>query len=68
MAKKLDVGDRVTWHTGMNDTQGFIIECRVENTEFDGDVYTASEDDPTFIVESEHGHRAARHGGALRRA
>lgn len=68
MAKQYEVGDRVRWHTGEDDTQGIIVERRVDDSEFDGHKYVGSETEPTFIVESEHGRRAAHHGAALRRA
>lgn len=63
------VGDRVRWHNGEDDTEGIILEQRTENFEFNGQLFAATDDDPTFIVRSENsGHTAAHHGRALRKA
>jgi hypothetical protein len=61
-------GDRVSWNTPQGRTQGRIVERRTSDFEFAGQHFTASGDDPAFIVESDKsGDRAAHKGSALRR-
>jgi hypothetical protein len=68
MAASLSVGDRVSWNTSQGRTRGTIVEKRSSDFEFDGQHFTASSDDPAFIVESEKsGKRAAHQHGALRK-
>jgi hypothetical protein len=63
-----EVGDHVSWNTWQGPTHGVIDERRVRDFEFDGQHFTASEDDPAFIVTSDKtGAKAAHKGGALRR-
>ena len=60
-------GDRVSWNTSQGRTHGRIVERRTKDFEFDGQHFTASADEPSFIVESEKtGARAAHKGSALR--
>ena len=60
-------GDRVSWNTSQGRTHGTIVERRTKDFEFDGQQFTASTDEPSFIVESEKtGARAAHKGSALR--
>lgn len=68
MTKELARGDRVSWNTSQGRTRGRVVERRVRDFEFAGQQFTASEDDPAFIVESEKsGNRAAHKGSALRK-
>lgn len=61
------VGDRVSWATSQGRTRGRVRERRDADFTFDGQHFTASSDDPAYIVESEKtGARAAHKGGALR--
>lgn len=61
-------GDRVSWNTSQGRTQGHIVEKRVKDFEFDGQTFTASADEPSYLVESEKtGARAAHKGSALRK-
>ena len=63
----LTVGDRVSWNTSQGRTRGRVVEKRQKDFEFAGQHFTASADDPAFIVESEKtGARAAHKGSALR--
>jgi len=60
-------GDRVSWNTSQGRTHGTIVERRTKDFEFDGQHFTASTDEPSFIVESEKtGAQAAHKGSALR--
>ncbi|MET0297895.1 MAG: DUF2945 domain-containing protein [Microbacterium sp.] len=68
MSEGLRKGDRVSWNTSQGRTQGKIVERRVSDFEFAGQHFTASQDEPSFIVESEKsGDRAAHKGSALRK-
>ncbi|MEJ3405622.1 DUF2945 domain-containing protein [Rathayibacter sp. YIM 133350] len=61
------VNDRVSWNTSQGRTRGQVVERRTSDFTFEGQHFTASEDEPTFIVESEKtGARAAHKGSALR--
>ena len=68
MAQSLRTGDRVSWETPQGRTRGSVVERRTTDFEFAGQHFTASDDDPAFIVESERsGHRAAHKRSALRK-
>lgn len=57
-------GDRVTWNTPQGTTDGTIVERRTSDFEFKGQKFTASQDDPAFIVESSSSHKQAAHKGS----
>ncbi|MDT3331099.1 MULTISPECIES: DUF2945 domain-containing protein [Microbacterium] len=62
----LKKGDRVSWNTSQGRTQGKITERKTRDFTFDGQDFTASTDEPAFIVESEKtGAKAAHKGSAL---
>lgn len=64
----LRVGDRVSWNTSQGRTRGKIVERKTSDFEFAGQHFTASKDEPAFLVESERsGDRAAHKGSALRK-
>lgn len=66
MTKNLSKGDRVSWNTSQGRTHGHIVERRTKDFTFDGQHFTASEDEPSYIVESDKsGKRAAHKGDAL---
>lgn len=68
MAQELSSGDRVSWNTPQGRTQGTIVEKKDKDFQLAGQKFTASEDDPAFIVESEKsGDRAAHKRSALRK-
>ncbi|WP_109209447.1 MULTISPECIES: DUF2945 domain-containing protein [Microbacterium] len=68
MAQGLHKGDRVSWNTSQGRTRGRIVERRTSDFEFAGQHFTASADEPAYIVESEKsGDRAAHKGSALRK-
>ena len=54
-------GDRVTWNTPQGTTEGKIVERRTSDFEFMGQKFTASQDDPAFIVESSSTQKQAAH-------
>ena len=67
-SKDLSVGDRVSWNTSQGRTRGKIVERKTRDFEFADQHFTASTDEPAFIVESEKsGDRAAHKKSALRK-
>ncbi|NYF12287.1 hypothetical protein HDC34_000581 [Pseudoclavibacter sp. JAI123] len=61
-------GDRVSWNTSQGRTQGKIIEKKTTDFQFDGQKFTASTDEPAYLIESEKtGAKAAHKGSALRK-
>ncbi|MGO2751047.1 MAG: DUF2945 domain-containing protein [Pseudoclavibacter sp.] len=68
MTAELSKGDRVSWNTSQGRTQGEIVEKKTKDFQFDGQKFTASGDEPAYIIESEKtGAKAAHKGSALRR-
>ncbi|MFS0853160.1 DUF2945 domain-containing protein [Microbacterium sp. 179-I 3D4 NHS] len=68
MTKDLSKGDRVSWSTSQGRTHGTVEEKRTEDFQFAGQKFTASEDEPAYIVKSEKsGDKAAHKGSALRK-
>ncbi len=64
----MEIGDRVSWGTSQGRTQGKIVERKTKDFHFAKQKFTASEDEPAFIVESEKtGAKAAHEGSALRK-
>jgi hypothetical protein len=65
---QLHKGDRVSWNTSQGRTRGTVVERKTGDFEFDDQKFTASSDDPAYIVESEKtGARAAHKSSALRK-
>lgn len=59
-------GDKVTWQTPQGQTHGTVREKRTKDFQHDGQQFTASEDEPAYIVESDKtGATAAHKEGAL---
>ncbi|SDH13796.1 hypervirulence associated TUDOR domain-containing protein [Microbacterium pygmaeum] len=68
MTRDLAKGDRVSWNTSQGRTLGVIVEKKTKDFEFADQKFTASSDEPAYIVESEKtGAHAAHKGGALRK-
>lgn len=68
MTKDLAKGDRVSWNTSQGRTRGTVVEKRTKDFAFAGQHFTASDEEPAYLVESEKsGDRAAHKGSALRR-
>ena len=66
MADSLSKGDKVTWNTSQGETHGTVQEKKTKDFQFDGQHFTASSDDPAYIVESDKsGKKAAHKGSAL---
>jgi hypothetical protein len=61
-------GDHVSWNTSQGRTRGHVVERKTGDFEFAGQHFTATSDDPAFIVESEKtAAKAAHKGSALRK-
>lgn len=61
-------GDRVSWGTSQGRTRGKVVERKTKDFTFDGQDFTATTDEPAYIVESEKtGAKAAHKGSALRK-
>jgi hypothetical protein len=61
-------GDKVSWNTSQGITRGTVQEKRVKDFEFDGQHFTASSEEPAYIVKSDKsGAKAAHKGSALKR-
>jgi hypothetical protein len=68
MADPIRVGDRVSWNTPQGRTHGEVVDRRTGDFQLDGQKFTASHDEPAFVVRSEKsGAEAAHKGSALRR-
>lgn len=68
MTKDLSQGDRVSWATSQGRTHGTVEEKKTKDFPFAGQKFTASDDDPAYIVKSEKsGDEAAHKGSALRK-
>ncbi|WP_438354042.1 DUF2945 domain-containing protein [Microbacterium sp. CJ88] len=65
---ELTVGDRVSWDTSQGRTRGEVVRIRTSDFEFAGQRFTASEEDPAYLVRSEKTDAEAAHKrGALRK-
>ncbi|WP_370882673.1 hypervirulence associated TUDOR domain-containing protein [Kineosporia succinea] len=63
---QITVGDKVTWKTPQGPTHGTVVEVRTKDFQLAKQKFTADEDEPMFIVESEKsGARAAHRAEAL---
>ncbi len=64
----LKAGDRVSWKTSQGRTQGKVVRKLTSDCKISDHQVRASEDDPSYLVESEKtGARAAHKPDALRR-
>jgi hypothetical protein len=62
----VSVGDRVSWNTPQGRTQGKVVEKKTKDFKLAGHEFTASDDEPMFVVESEKsGSKAAHKPSAL---
>ena len=61
-------GDRVSWATSQGRTQGEVVQKKTSDFEFADQKFTASKDEPAYIVKSEKTDAEAAHkGSALRK-
>ncbi|MET0929768.1 MAG: DUF2945 domain-containing protein [Aeromicrobium sp.] len=63
----MKIGDKVSWNTPQGRTHGRIVERRTADFQLAKQTFTASDDSPKFIVESDTtGARAAHAPSALK--
>jgi hypothetical protein len=63
---RMKIGDKVSWDTPQGRTQGKIVEKKTKDFQLAKQKFTASEDEPKFVVESDKtGARAAHAASAL---
>jgi redox-regulated HSP33 family molecular chaperone len=65
MAEDLKKDDRVTWKSHGGTAHGKVVTRQTSDTKIKGHQVRASKDEPQYIVESDHGGRAAHKPGAL---
>lgn len=66
---ELNKGDRVRWNTPQGETRGKVVDVRTKDFQLSKQHFTASPEEPMFIVESESsGKQAAHKGESLSRA
>jgi hypothetical protein len=54
-------GDKVEWNTPQGKTRGTVKKMLTSDTEVGGQRFTASEDDPRYLVESENSGKEVAH-------
>lgn len=57
-------GDKVTWNTSQGQTHGVVQERRGQDFELDDQKFTASKDEPAYIVKSDKSDALAAHKGS----
>ena len=63
----MKIGDKVSWDTSQGRTHGTIVQKRTEDFQLAKQKFTASDDEPKYVVESDKtGARAAHAESALR--
>lgn len=63
----INTGDHVSWNTEQGRTRGKVIDAKTKDFQFAGQKFTASEDEPKYIVKSDKtGAKAAHKASALR--
>lgn len=57
----ISVGDKVSWKTSQGTTHGKVVERKTRDFTHDGQKFTASTDEPKFIVKSDKTGATAAH-------
>ena len=61
-------GDKVSWKTSQGSTHGVVEEKKTKDFQFKDQEFTATADEPSYIVKSDKsGETAAHRGSALSR-
>lgn len=58
---RFNKGDHVRWNTSQGETTGKVVERRTSDFQFANRKFTASDDDPAYIVESDSSGKQAAH-------
>jgi hypothetical protein len=61
------VGDRVSWDSSGGEAEGKVVRIATRSGKIKNSTYKASQSQPRYIVETDHGTRAAHRGEELRR-
>jgi hypothetical protein len=64
MAKKFNVGDRVTWNSEAGHVSGRIIAVHHKDVDYKGYTHHASADDPQYEIQSDKTDHVAMHKGS----
>ena len=68
MAKRLKVGDDVTWNSEAGHVRGKIIKVHTKDVDYKGHTHDASQDEPQYEIQSDKTDHVAMHkGSALRK-
>jgi hypothetical protein len=65
MAKDLSKGDKVSWKSHGGTAHGKVLSRQTHDTTIKGHQVRASEEDPQYIVRSDHGGKASHKPSAL---
>lgn len=65
MAKRLHVGERVSWKSHGGKAEGKVVKKLTGPATIKGHRVAASKDNPEFLVETDEGKRAAHKAEAL---
>ena len=57
----LSKGDKVSWNTPQGKTHGKIVEKKTKDFSLESNHFTASDDEPMFVVESDKTGKHAAH-------
>ncbi len=63
MAKRLAVGDHVSWNSEAGRVRGRIVKVHTANVTYKGYVHHASEEDPQYEIKSDRSEHVALHKG-----
>ena len=64
----IEVGGRVSWNTEQGRTRGTVVAKKTSSFQLAGQRFTASPDEPMFVVKSEKSGKEAAHKGSALRA
>lgn len=61
VAMSISKGDKVSWNTSQGTTHGTAVEKRTEPFQHDNQKFVASDDEPSWVVESDKTGATAAH-------
>jgi len=65
MAKRLKVGNHVTWNSEAGHVSGKIIKVHIRDHDYKGHMHRCTEDDPQYEIKSDKTDHIAMHKGAV---
>ncbi|PPF11976.1 DUF2945 domain-containing protein [Rathayibacter rathayi] len=54
-------GDKISWNTSQGETHGELVEKKTNEFHFEGQKFNASDDEPSWIVQSDKTEAKAAH-------